>query len=366
MSTSFGRSVLVAAALAALLGGCAAPAPAAAPEPPATPATTPASPEPITAAAGDSRIPASCAELLGAAGDEMDLDSRAASDERYWGAWWLAHLQAGLTLCDFESAEGDRLVLLASVYADSDFTEPLDGAETREMGGILVSTSCPELEPGVPYYCTARMSTGPYFLETRMFRSAGDGDAGLTERHDRVVASVTEAVRSLGEPLASPSDQSSRWAWPTECEGFALASTPSGATFSSLAETPYPAFISPEDLGLALLYAEPEEEVLACDWSPVRGAEFSDVRVEILRGASWALERTSALPAGRPVDVAGADQARILEHPWLRAAVVAGAVGPDLVLAHVFESEAAPSLADREAAAIALLSDVISTAEEKS
>lgn len=47
MSTPFGRSVLVAAALAALLSGCAAPAPAAAPEPPETTAATQsADPEP--------------------------------------------------------------------------------------------------------------------------------------------------------------------------------------------------------------------------------------------------------------------------------------------------------------------------------
>lgn len=47
MSTPFGRSVLVAAALAALLSGCAAPGAAEAPEPPATPATTPSTePEP--------------------------------------------------------------------------------------------------------------------------------------------------------------------------------------------------------------------------------------------------------------------------------------------------------------------------------
>jgi len=47
MSTPFGRSVLVAAAIAALLSGCAAPAPAAAPEPPKTTAATPSTePEP--------------------------------------------------------------------------------------------------------------------------------------------------------------------------------------------------------------------------------------------------------------------------------------------------------------------------------
>lgn len=361
MSTPSGRSLLIGAlVLASLLAGCAGPSssPPVAPQlGPVASASPSALPEPPAAAAGQSRIPAGCDELLGTAGEELDLASRQADEERYWGAWWVSRLQAGLEHCYFESPAGDRLVLSVSVYSDPNFLEELYDTEVKEVDGAQVSAGCPELEPGVPYYCFARVVAGPYFLETHMYEASPPVDDSLIARHDVVLAGVMEAAAGLGDPLVAATTVPSERAWPTDCGGLDLSSSPSAGQFSTLSEPPYPAFIAPEDLPSGLLNAEPDRVVLACDWSPRRGAEFSELRVEILRGGGWALADPAALPGGRAVTVAGVDQARILEHPRLDG-TVAGAVGPDLVIAHLFESTDAPSAADREAAAIALLADL--------
>lgn len=330
---------------------------------PAPSASVSAAPEPAQAAAGQSRIPAECDELVGTAGDELGLAPQRAEKERYWGAWWASHLQAGLALCYFESAAGDQLAVTASLYSRPDFPEELQGAEVQRVDRIQFATACPELEPGVPYYCTARMVTGPYFLETFMYDGSGGGDASLIARHDVVVAGVLNAAASLGDPLAAATAVPSAREWPADCGGLDLSATSSAATFSSLSEPAYPAFIAPEDLRIGLLNAEPDRIVLACDWSPVTGSELSELRLEILTGGSWALADPAAIPDGRAVTVPGVDQARILEHPRLRHTVVAGAVGGDLVLAHVFESDAAPDPADRESAAIAFLADLVASGD---
>lgn len=363
------RALVGVVLMASLLAGCTSRPSAldSSPQPdPAPSASMSAAPEPAEAAAGQPRIPAECDELVGAAGDELGLAPQRAEEERYWGAWWVSRLQAGLALCYFDSAAGDQLAVTASLYSDPDFLDELQGSEVQQLDGIQFSTACPELEPGVPYYCTARMITGPYFLETFMYDGSGGGDASLIARHDVVVAGVVDAAASLGDPLAAATAVPSEREWPADCGVLDFSSSSSAATFSSLSEPAYAAFIAPEDLRIGLLNAEPDRIVLACDWSPVTGSEFSELRVEILTGGSWALADPAAIPDGRAVTIPGVDQARILEHPRLRHTVVAGAVGPDLVLAHVFESDAAPDPADRESAAIAFLADLVASEDGSS
>lgn len=368
MSTSRFRAGLGVLVAALLLSACATAPDAPAAEPETEASTTPdvtAEPDPITTKAGQSRIPAGCDDVLGSARDEQDFALWEGSGDRNWGAWWVSRLQSGLALCDFESAAGDRLLLAISLYSDPDFLGEWQAAEEREIEGVRFRTSCPELEPGVPYYCGFRAIAGPYFVETVMFSSEGR-DASIIGRYEAVVPSVIGAASSLPAPLPAAVDLPSGRAWPADCAGLALASSPSASTFPVLAGSPYPGFIAPEDLSVSLLYATPDVEVLACDWSPVQGSEFPEVRVEVLKGGSWALDEAAALPGGRAVTITGTDRARILEHPRLRGAVVAGSVGPDLVLAHVFESAVAPTPEEREAAAIALLADLVGSVPDAS
>ncbi|KQV25447.1 hypothetical protein [Yonghaparkia sp. Root332] len=181
MSTPLGPSLLVAAALAALLSGCAAPAPAAAPEAPATSATTPsAEPEP----------PAEfgCADLddaMPAGFEEVDP---------FGSAPVLAAFAAGGSSCNWQpAAEGGAVSSIGVNILPAELLETTS-----------IEPSCGELYD-LSLGCSSRELIDGLAVETRI---VGDTAAAETSSALEAIASaIRERLAEGARPL--PADESS-------------------------------------------------------------------------------------------------------------------------------------------------------------
>lgn len=283
MSTPFGRSVLVAAAIAALLSGCAAPAPAAAPEPSETTAATPsAEPEPPAEFA--------CADLDNA------MPAGFEAVDPFGSAPVLAAFAAGGSSCSWQPATEGGAVSSIGVNI-----LPAELLETTS-----IEPSCGELYD-FSLGCSSRELIDGLAVETRI---VGDTAAAETSSALEAVASaIRERLAEGVRPL--PADESS--ASRIDCHRVTLSATSMPESVGSFVGE-----FGGTDAGA------PSSELLAYAMQSMEGqigcitatTSGFGVMMSTLGGGAELLDDERIAGASTPLGLADGRGARILTGTW--------------------------------------------------
>lgn len=324
MSTPLGRSSLIAAALAVLLSGCAAPAPAAAPEAPlSTPEPAPSEtsgPEIESIAPGEHVVPVRCDELIPDAQSRLGLELQTSTLRSVGG---VTGVTAGLLACH-EAARTEPFTAMVYVMAVpppewASGLRDLGGAETK---GVLVHRICADDAT----YCVAQLATDDYAAEVFLTDYAFTGT--ISNELDAIAQELGATLLSLPEPRerSTPADQPS----PTTegCAALDISGSPVAEQIAPILENreEYPG----SGDGPPLYYAaEARIGALWCVWS----AGYDGLELNVVPGGAWAIDDPAALLAGTPIEVDGADNARWADSPYQEDAVLLfAAVGEDLMM----------------------------------
>lgn len=335
---SRGRRALVGAILvASLLSACASPPEEVGTAPPLDPPSSmspSAAPEPDAAAPGESRVPASCAELIPASQARLDL-SFESRDRPSIGD--VIGVTAGLLACERGPvAPGFAVSVYVLAVPPSGWQARLRDAGASESNGVLIERIC---TPGSSF-CGARLSTDAYAAELFVTDYAATGTIG--SELDALAAELAETLASMPDPGERSSLTDQRLRLPEDCMSVDIADTPIAQEIAPLLANRelYPG----SDDGPLLYYAA--ERRVGAQWCVWRDGS-DDIELRLVPGGGWAVDEPGAMIPGAALDVEGADAARWADSPLEdETVIIIARVGDDLAMLTLTDSTVDGTIAD--------------------